>query len=327
MPSDTPRVAILYDPPSADAAADEQERWEVVESAQTALRARGESVILIALRQDPWRTLRVLLSRRPRGVLNLVEGWRGDPSFEPLGAILCETAAIPYSGNPPHALALASSKLRLKAHLRCHRIPTPFWIEDPSEWRAEYAPYIVKSARAHGSLGLGIDPLVEDPTRARSRLRALRLRHGQGWFLERYLEGREFHISMVAGPDTSPLFLPHAETVFHDWPQGRARVVGYRAKWRPTSQPSRSTRRRFLTHAVPERSLVARLERLGRRVWDVCGLDGYARIDVREDRRGRLHVIDVNPNPSLHPDAGFAAAARAAGLDYAELLSLLLPRA
>ena len=47
---------------------------------------------------------------------------------------------------------------------------------------------------------------------------------------------------------------------------------------------------------------------------------GYGRVDVRMDARGRLYVIDVNPNPDLSADAGLARQAAAAGWSYPDLV-------
>ena len=39
------------------------------------------------------------------------------------------------------------------------------------------------------------------------------------------------------------------------------------------------------------------------------------------DKDGSLHVLEINANPCLSPDAGFPAAAGQAGLDYTAMVA------
>ncbi len=327
MPSDHATIAILYDRPQPKADADEQERLEVVAAVRTALATLGLTTVPVVLGANPQSCLARLRALHPKAAVNLVEGWRGDPVYEILGPLLCRAAGVPCSGNPAHVLALAGAKTQLKEHLLRRGLPTPSWIRSLGAWRPDDAPYLIKSIEAHGSLGLDRHALVRSPAEAEARLRALRRRHGGSWFLERYVEGREFHVSLLgnpARPHSPPRVLPVAETVFADWPEHEPRIVDYRAKWRPASRAYRKTQRRFLDHPK-DAPLRTALAHLGRRVWNTIGLESYARLDIREGRDGRLEIIDVNPNPSLHPQAGFVAAANAAGIDYARLVVTLLP--
>jgi bacteriocin resistance YdeI/OmpD-like protein/D-Ala-D-Ala ligase-like protein len=51
---------------------------------------------------------------------------------------------------------------------------------------------------------------------------------------------------------------------------------------------------------------------------------GYARFDFRVDPTGAPFLIDVNPNPFLAPDAGFAVSAAEAGLSYQHLIGRIV---
>ena len=57
------------------------------------------------------------------------------------------------------------------------------------------------------------------------------------------------------------------------------------------------------------------------------GLSGYARVDFRVDGAGEPFVLEVNANPCLSPDAGFAAAATQAGLNYRHVVQQILEAA
>ena len=57
------------------------------------------------------------------------------------------------------------------------------------------------------------------------------------------------------------------------------------------------------------------------------GLNGYARVDVRVDAQGTPWVLEVNANPCLARDAGFAAAAHKAGIAYEQLIDQVVDAA
>ena len=108
--------------------------------------------------------------------------------------------------------------------------------------------------------------------------------------------------------------LPPAEMCFVGYPAGKPRIVNYAAKWDEHSFEFHATPRRF-DFGAEDGDLLQRLAATARACWRLFDLRGYARVDCRIDGRGEVQVLEVNINPCLSPDAGFAAAAAQAGLD------------
>jgi D-alanine-D-alanine ligase len=139
---------------------------------------------------------------------------------------------------------------------------------------------------------------------------------------EVFIDGREFNLSIL-DVDGRPRPLPQSEILFDGYGKDRARIVDYRAKWEADSYEYRHTPRRF-EFPEKDRLLLRRLEVLALRCWDLFGLSGYARVDFRVDAQGRPWVLEINANPCLSPDAGFAAALAEAGISYEEAISHIL---
>ena len=186
------------------------------------------------------------------------------------------------------------------------------------------APFIVKAVWEHGSLGLDESSVVKGSEVARAIAERTE-RFGTAHFAEGYVEGREFNLALLEERGR-PRALPIAEIVFEDWREGAPRIVGYDAKWTSDSAAYAGTPRRFgLEQEEPV--LAAKLAKLAKSCWDLFNLAGYARVDFRVDGRGEPWILEVNVNPCLNPDAGFAAAAAASGLSYRHLIGRIIDAA
>jgi len=117
-----------------------------------------------------------------------------------------------------------------------------------------------------------------------------------------------------------------AEMRFDHWPQGKPRIVGYDAKWDEDSTGWHGTVRAFGVETEEPR-LAEALKTSCERVWDLFGLSGFARVDFRVDSEGTPLILEINTNPCISPDAGFAAAAAAAGMSYEALIEAIVEAA
>jgi D-alanine-D-alanine ligase len=137
----------------------------------------------------------------------------------------------------------------------------------------------------------------------------------QDCMIEEFLPGREFNVGVL--PEN--LVLPPSEIVY-DLPAGLPNLVTFEAKWVRGSVYDRGTPVRVPAENVEER-LAGRLRWLALGAWRALGCRDYARIDIRLDGGGEPRILEVNPNPDISPDAGFARAAERAGIPYDELIA------
>ena len=66
------------------------------------------------------------------------------------------------------------------------------------------------------------------------------------------------------------------------------------------------------------------IQSICKRVYRNLMLSGYARIDLRLSETQGVYVMEANPNPELAKSEDFAQSAKAAGLEYAELLQRIV---
>jgi len=183
--------------------------------------------------------------------------------------------------------------------------------------------WIIKSVWEHASVGLEAGNVVgASDLSVQQALAARASSLGGVCFAEAYIDGREFNLSIVAGP-RGPQVLPPAEIIFEGFDVTQPRIVGYRAKWDVDSDEYHHTPRSF-DFKPDDRTLLAELAALALKCWQIFGLRGYARVDFRVDDKGQPWILEINANPCLSPDAGFAAALDRAGLNFAQTVEWIL---
>jgi D-alanine-D-alanine ligase len=319
------KVAILHGHVAADAGKDEQDVLVQVEVVAQALTSLGYVPVAVPLTLDLAAAAVVLQQMRPTLVFNLVETVDGKGQYIHLGPTLLDGLGLPYTGASTTAMFATSNKLLAKTMLAAAGLPTPPWFtpQDVS-WHALPfpGPYLVKSVWEHGSIGLDDTSVVTDAALLQPLLARRGSVRGAPWFIERYIAGREFNVSLLAGAD-GPDVLPLAEVVFEGYPVDKARIVGYPAKWEEDSFEYQHTDRRF-DFSPEDAPCLERVTELAKACWRLFGLRGYARVDMRLDEVGQPWILEVNANPCLASDGGFVAAARRTGLDLPELVQCIM---
>lgn len=318
-------IGILYNRPLATG----RLNWEAsvdilsqVGAVEEALSDRGENPVRIPLTRDAADALQRIREARVDRVVNLCETIEEDPRLAWHSAALLELTGIPFTGSPSTALMLTADKVLTKRLLAGQGIRTPAWRVydgtagfDPSGLRF---PVLIKPRFEEAGIGIDQESIFVNAERLGARIEDFRLQYGPV-FVEEYIGGREFNLSLLGYPEAR--VLPPAEIDFSDFPDSLYPIVGYRAKWVADSFEFRHTPRRFPDRLNP--GLARDLQETAAACFHLLGLRDYGRVDMRVDDRNRVYVLEVNANPCLSPDAGFAAAAERDGMDYPALVNAL----
>lgn len=320
------KVVILYGEVSANAGMDEKDVLVQVDAVSSALMNLQYSPIVLTLSLNFLPTINAIKKIRPSFVFNLVEALADQGSLIHIAPSLLDHLGIPYTGAGTEATFLTSNKVLAKQLLRAAGMATPpFFLPG----RASGNPfvegtYIIKSIWEHASTWLDEDSIVTagDIQGINHATLTQQKKLGRECFAEKFIEGREFNLSILAG-ERGPEVLPPAEIMFDDFPPDKARVVDYRSKWVEDSFEYHHTPRNF-TFSQEDEPLLLQLMDMARQCWNLFDLRGYARVDFRVDSTGRPWVLEVNTNPCLSPDAGFCAAVAQSGLTFTQAIERII---
>jgi D-alanine-D-alanine ligase len=317
MPGTAGFIPVLH--AATDSRPDEIDTIVAANTVAESLARLGYATEIIALAPN-LRGIDTFRARRPLLIFNLVDAVGGNCRLAPMVPARLDAAGLPYTGAHTSAWLDTLSKVSTKLKLAHAGLPTPPWSEDGKDLDPD-ARIIVKPIWEHGSLGIDPDSVVLGRDAARVILERT-LRWNTEHFAETYVDGREFAAAMMERPDGIEV-LPIRETVFQGFDDGKPLITCYDAKWTPGSQPYVGTPRRFdIEQDEPE--LAAELTRLALACWDLFGLSSYARVDFRVDPNGAPFILEVNMNPCLNGDAGFAASALEAGIGYDQMIGRIV---
>ncbi|MDH0302951.1 MULTISPECIES: D-alanine--D-alanine ligase [unclassified Pseudomonas] len=292
------RVAVLYGGKSAEREVSLKSGKAVIE----ALTGAGVDVVAIDVGDD---LLSRLQSEKIDRAFIILHG-RGGEDGSMQGLLEC--LGIPYTGSGILASALAMDKLRTKQVWQSLGIPTPRHAVLASEHDCVAAgqelgfPLIVKPAHEGSSIGMAKVGSVEELVAAWKDA----ARFDSQVLVEQWIHGPEFTIAVLRGQVLPPIALgtPH---VFYDYD---AKYIANDTQYRiPCGLDS-----------VKEQELID----LTARACDAVGIEGWGRLDVMQDEQGRFWLLEVNTAPGMTDHSLVPMAARAAGLDFQQLVLAIL---
>jgi D-alanine-D-alanine ligase len=314
------RCCIIYNQPGEGALADELDVLEQVEFIEKHLEEIGIQTFRKGITASFMKEIPELIAEKPDFVFNLVESINNKGELSYFIPALLNLYSIPYSGNPLEAIFTTTSKLLSGRLLRSFGIPNPQgYLPSQSHLLTKGKKYIVKPVWEDGSLGITADSVFVYNNGIDERLKKLDDTH---WFIEEFINGREYNISVLAGKN-GPEVLPPAEIVFKNYTNDKPRIVDFKAKWEMESFEYANTVREFPGGELNP-VLKEKLISTASKCWNLFGLKGYARVDMRTDEDDNPYVIEINANPCISQDGGFVAATKMAGLEFNDVLRRII---
>jgi len=292
------RVAVLYGGKSAEREVSLKSGAAVID----ALTRAGVDVVAIDVGDD---LLDRLQSEKIDRAFIILHG-RGGEDGSMQGLLEC--LGIPYTGSGILASALAMDKLRTKQVWQSLGIPTPRHAVLASESDCLKAsmelgfPLIVKPAHEGSSIGMAKVNSEQELVAAWQDA----AKYDSQVLVEQWIHGPEFTIAVLRGQVLPPIALgtPH---VFYDYD---AKYIANDTQYRiPCGLDS-----------VKEQELID----LTARACDAIGIEGWGRLDVMQDEQGQFWLLEVNTAPGMTDHSLVPMAARAAGLDFQQLVLAIL---
>lgn len=303
----------------------EESLEQVAQEVHSAITTAGYSAVILPLKTSLIAFLRRLRELGVDILINLCEGFNDLPQLEANVAAAFELLDIPFTGNSSRTLALCQDKFKAKAILNSFGLPVTSGrlITSALDINGLSFPLIVKPNFEDASIGIYPDSVVTNQESLIHQVERIVHRYRQPALVEEYIEGREFNVAVLE--EESAMALPVSEIDFSQFPDAVPKICSYEAKWFEDH---------FLYHGSPpicpapiDDSLREQLQDLAVRAFQAVGCRDYARVDFRMGRDGRILILEVNPNPDISLNAGYARALKACGIPYEEFWRRMIDNA
>lgn len=218
------------------------------------------------------------------------------------GALEC--LGLPYTGSGVLGSALGMDKLRTKRLAQAIGVPTADFMVLAEEQDLPLAlerlglPLIVKPATQGSSVGMA---RVENAAQLALAWREA-LRFDPLVFAEPWITGGEYTVAILQG-EALPSIRIETPRAFYD----------YEAKY------LRDDTRYHCPSGLSSQAEL-HLANLALAAFDACGAEGWGRADFMMDRTGRPLLLEINTVPGMTDHSLVPMAARAAGIDFDELV-------
>ncbi len=221
-----------------------------------------------------------------------------------------EILSLPYTGSDVLGSALSMDKLRCKQLWQSEALPTPAWKvlteeNDLKTVEALQLPVMMKPAHEGSSIGMSKVVNAEDIKQAWQQAK----KYDDSVIAEQFIEGAEYTVAILDG-EALPVIKLETDNDFYD----------FDAKYQ-------SEQTRYLCPCGLSEEQEQQIQALALKAFHVAGASGWGRVDLMMDAEGNAWLIEVNTVPGMTSHSLVPMAARAAGLEFPELVVKILATA
>ena len=219
-----------------------------------------------------------------------------------------EYLKLPYTGSGVLASALAMDKLRCKQMWQGIGLPTTDFalLTADSDWSAELARLggrvMVKPAAEGSSIGMSRAATPEQLQAAWQDA----AQYNTSVIAEPLLPGPEYTVAILGGQQLPSIRI-----------ESNAEFYDYEAKYF-------SDQTQYLCPSELSESREQELQELCLKAFDSVGCRGWGRVDVMVDDQGQFQLLEVNTVPGMTSHSLVPMAAKAAGVDFDQLVAKIL---
>ena len=302
----------------------EWDTWETINALKVAIEV-FHHVTLIEADNNAFEKFK---QSKPDIVFNIAEGFNKLSRESQIPAML-DMLNIPYTGSDALTLGICLDKARTKEILSYYKVPNAkFLLVDkytPLSNHSIEFPSIVKPVSEGSSKGIFNSSLVKNYDELNAEIKRVVDEYNQPAIIEEFLPGKEFTVAIIGNGDNTEVF-PIVEIKYENFPDNVEHLYSYEAKWILDTKDNVFDV--FECPAAIDNDLEKQIKDAALRTYKVLRCKDWSRIDIRLDKNGTPNVIEINPLPGIMPDpnenSSFPKAARAAGINYNEMIQRVL---
>jgi D-alanine-D-alanine ligase len=243
-----------------------------------------------------------LVARRVDRVFNILHGQHGGGEDGIVQGLL-EAHGIPYTGSSVLGSALSMDKIRTKQVWLALGLPTPRYARVGAGGDARQAarglglPVIIKPANEGSSVGVSRVFCEDQLTDAVELAR----RYPGDLLMEELIQGDELTVTILGSEALPSIRIVPAESYYD-----------YHAKYIADST-------QYICPGLDGKA-ETELRALALTAFQAAGCEGWGRVDVMRDQQGANYLLEVNTSPGMTSHSLVPKAARAAGIEFDDLV-------